>query len=369
MLSMRLNHTLLRVAFLFAIFAAAGRSPAADPWVTYKGAAGPGQGKHIVLVSGDEEYRSEEALPQLARILSQRHGFDCTVLFAIDPRTGDIDPNVTDNIPGLESLDSANLMIIFTRHRNLPDEQMRPIDAYLMAGKPVIGIRTATHAFSLKPDSAMSQYSAAYAGDKSEWHGGFGRFVLGEQWVNHHGHHKHESTRGMIAPGAKGHPILRGIDDGDIWGPSDVYEVRLPLPGDAQPLVLGQIVTRKGAYDENDLLYGMRPDDGPPLAGAKNDPMMPIAWTKSYQLPGGMRGRSFTSTIGASADLLNEGVRRLIANAVYWALGMEEKIPTHGTDVALVGKYEPSKFEFRSDEFWSKRAMKLDELRDSAADR
>src|SRR6266853_4123797 len=67
------------------------------------GKNGPGKGKRIVLVSGDEEYRSEQVLPQLARILSQRHGFDCTVLFAIDPATGAIDPNRNDNIPGLEA--------------------------------------------------------------------------------------------------------------------------------------------------------------------------------------------------------------------------------------------------------------------------
>jgi hypothetical protein len=366
MRSVPFDRSLVQVVIVCALCAWTSASRAADQCVIYKGANGPGQGKHIVLVSGDEEYRSEEALPQLAKILSQRHGFDCTVLFAIDPRTGDINPNVTSNIPGLENLRDADLMVIFTRHRNLPDDQMRHIDEYLKAGKPVIGIRTATHAFSLTADSAMPEYSATYSGDKSEWHGGFGRFVLGEQWVNHHGHHKHESCRGMISPGAENHPILRGIDDGDIWGPSDVYEVRLPLPADSQPLVLGQIVTRKGPYDENDLLYGMRPDDGPPLAGPKNDPMMPIAWMKSYQLPDGARGKAFTSTIGASTDLLNEGVRRLLVNAAYWALGMEEKIPADGADVALVGKYEPTKFEFRSNEYWSKRAMKLDELRDAA---
>ena len=79
-----------------------------------QGKKGPGKGKHIVLVSGDEEYRSEQALPQLAKILSQRHGFDCTVLFAIDPDDGTINPNQSDNIPGLEALDSADLMVLFT---------------------------------------------------------------------------------------------------------------------------------------------------------------------------------------------------------------------------------------------------------------
>src|ERR1700681_301483 len=95
---------------------------AEDPWVVFQGSDGPGKGKHVVLVSGDEEYRSEEALPQLAKILASRHGFTCTVLFAIG-KDGTIDPNQSDNIPGLEALRSADLMIIATRFRNLPDDQ------------------------------------------------------------------------------------------------------------------------------------------------------------------------------------------------------------------------------------------------------
>src|SRR6187200_2638832 len=92
--------------------------------ITYEGGSGPGSGKHIVLVSGDEEYRSEEALPQLGKILALRHGFRCTVLFAIDPQDGTINPNISNNIPGLETLKSADLLILFTRFRNLPDDQM-----------------------------------------------------------------------------------------------------------------------------------------------------------------------------------------------------------------------------------------------------
>src|SRR6476620_240415 len=94
-------------------------------WVTYEGKAGPGPGKHIVLMSGDEEYRSEEGLPQLAKILSERHGFHCTVLFSINPKSGEIDPKYLSNTPGIEALDSADLLIILTRFRDLPDDQMK----------------------------------------------------------------------------------------------------------------------------------------------------------------------------------------------------------------------------------------------------
>ena len=306
-------------------------------------------------------------MPQLAKILATEHGFDCTVLFAIDPKTGLVNPNHVENIAGLDSLKKADLMVLFVRRRHLPDEQLQLIDEYARSGKPIIGIRTATHAFQAPANSKFAHYDDSYAGEKKEWEGGFGRVVLGERWVNHHGKHKHESTRGVIAPGAGRHPILRGIKSGEIWCPSDVYEVRLPLPGDSQPLVLGEVIARKGEFDENDRLYGMRPEDDSPVS-AKNNPMMPVAWTKSYELPGGKQGRAFTSTMGASVDLLNEPLRRLLVNAAYWCVGLENKIPSGGTRVDIVGEYEPTKFEFRKDDYWAEREMSLDEFRlDEAA--
>jgi type 1 glutamine amidotransferase len=296
--------------------------------VVYEGGEGPGKGKHVVLVSGDEEYRSEEALPQLGKILAKHHGFKCTVLFAIGD-DGTINPNVS-NIPGLEALATADLMVIFTRFRDLPDDQMKHIVSYLDAGKPVVGIRTATHAFNIRGGRTYEKYShnARTAGYEQ----GFGRQVLGETWISHHGQHGKQSQRGIVVKGQESHPILRGIKDGDVWGPSDVYGVRLPLPGDSQPLVLGQVLT------------GMKFDD-PPLEGAKNDPMMPIAWTKTYTGSAGNKGRSFCSTIGAANDLATEGTRRLLVNACFWAAGLEDKIPEK-SNVGLVGDYQPSNFKF-----------------------
>jgi hypothetical protein len=356
----RCSHRLLGLLVVLVISAEA---KADDQWVDYKGHEGSGHGKKIVLISGDEEYRSEEALPQLGKILAKHHGFDCRVLFAIDPKTGLINPNHLQNIPGLSSLEDADLIVAFLRRRDLPEEQMKLIDDYLKLGKPVIGIRTATHSFLATPGSKWVHYGDTYRGDMKEWEGGFGRLVLGETWISHHGKHKHESTRGIIAPNAADHPIMRGIKSGDIWGSTDVYGVRLPLPGDAKPLVLGQVIARKGNYDESDPFYGMRPDDGPAVSGTKNEPMMPIAWTKSYQIPGGKKGVAFTSTIGASVDLTNEAVRRLLVNAVYFCLGMGDKIPEMGTKVEIVGDFNPTKFEFRKEEYWAKRRMSLDEHR------
>ena len=312
-----------------------GAVQAADPWLVVEGGEGPGKGKQVVLVSGDEEYRSEEALTQLAKILAKHHGFTCTVLYAIDPATGDISPNKNNHIPGLEALRTADLMVIATRFRNLPDEQMKEIDDYLRKGKPVIGMRTATHAFNIPRDKTYAHYGNGYNGDKKEWADGFGRAVLGEKWINHHGHHGKESTRGLIAPDAKEHPILRGIADGEIWGPTDVYGVRLPLPGDSKPLVMGQV------------LEGMA-TDSPVVAGEdakKNEPMMPVAWVKTYTVEGGPSGRVFTTTMGAATDMVAEGTRRMLVNACYWATGLEDKIPTKSV-VDVVGTFEPTPFGF-----------------------
>ena len=304
----------------------AALADAGDPWVVYPGAGGPGQGKHIVLISGDEEYRSEEGLPQLGKILARHHGFKCTVLFSINPEDGTIDPNNRTNLPGLAALETADLMIIATRFRELPDAQMRHIAAYIDRGKPVIGIRAAVVAFDVKPGSKYGRFG--YRGN--EWEGGFGRQILGETWISHHGQHGQQSTRGVIAPGAEQHPIVRGC--ADIWGPTDVYTVRLPMAGDCQPLVLGQVLT------------GMQPTD-PPVVGPQNQPLMPIAWTKTYRTASGQSGRVFTSTMGDAMDLQSPGLRRLWVNAGYWCLGMEDKIPAQAK-VDCVGTYQPSPFGF-----------------------
>ena len=105
----RVFHALGLVAktWMWLMVSVAMTASAEDPWLSYKGGAGPGKGKKIVFVTGDEEYRSEESMPAMARILAKRHGFDCTVLFAIDPKSGEIDPKITDNIPGLDALKTA----------------------------------------------------------------------------------------------------------------------------------------------------------------------------------------------------------------------------------------------------------------------
>lgn len=304
-------------------------SPAADkgPGIVLEGKDGIGKGKHVVLISGDQEYRSEETIPQLAKILADRHGFKCTVLFTLDPKDGTIDPTIND-IPGLEALKTADLMVIFTRFLNLPDDQMRYIVDYVESGKPVVGLRTATHAFNLSKDKKYAKYTWNNGG--TDFPGGFGKQVLGETWVTHHGAHGKEGTRGIIAPGQEKNPILRGIKDGDIFGTTDVYTASPPL--DSNILVLGQVTET------------LQPDSKP-VAGKKNEPMMPVAWNRTYNTDSGKSGRAFCTTMGASQDFAHEGTRRLIANACLWAVGLEDKIPEK-TNVDLVGEYHPTPFKF-----------------------
>ena len=283
---------------------------------------------HVVLISGDEEYRSEEALPMLAQILAGQHGFDCTVLFSINPETQSVDPNYTRNTPGLEALKDADAMVLFTRFRQWPAEQMEHFEAYLRRGDPIVALRTATHPFNFPKGSEYESWSY----NSTDWPGGFGQQIIGETWVSHHGKHKVESARAVVEEANADHPILRGVDD--VWAPSDVYGVT-HLPESATILLRGQV------------LSGMNPDD-PPVTDGRNDPMMPLAWTKTYRYEGGEEGKVFCSTMASAVDLKNEGLRRLIVNAVYWAVGLEEKIPAQAA-VRIPGDYQPSFFGFHNE--------------------
>ena len=298
----------------------------ANDFVVYQGAGGAGQGKHVVLLTGDEEYRSEEGLVQIAKILAFRHGFRTTVLFAIDPKDGTINPNVNDTLPGAESLDSADVMILGLRFRHYPDDVMQHfVDAYL-AGKPIVAVRTSTHAFkySRNSNSRFSRYSFR----SKEWPGGFGRQVLGETWVTHLGKNHKEATRGIPIAEVKDHPLLRGV--GEIFAHSGSYTAD-PMP-DSTILIRGQV------------LAGTTPDS-PPVLGKKNDPLQPVAWSRSHHSEAGNINRVVCTTMGAATDLLDENLRRLLVNGVYWGLKME--VPQR-SDVRLVGVYEPSDYGFNS---------------------
>ncbi len=294
---------------------------AAD-WATFVPKDGPGHGKHIVFLAGDEEYRSEEGLPMLAGILSQRHGFQCTVLFSVNPADGTIDPLNQTNVPGMHLLDTADLVVCQFRFRELPDADMAHLAKYLQAGKPIIALRTATHSFNYTRNKQSPFAKWDYA--SKAWPGGFGQQVLGETWVNHHGAHGSESTRGLIDGTHEQHPVLRGVRD--LWGPTDVYTAIHLQPADTI-LVHGLV------------LKGMQPDDAPNWAKS----VMPLIWIHDHTWENGKTSRALTSTIGAAVDLQSADLRRLLVNACYWLTGLD--VPAKA-DATPVREFKPSYFGF-----------------------
>jgi hypothetical protein len=298
--------------------------------VTYSPRTGAGQGKHVVFLTGDEEYRGEEGLPMLAKILSQRHGFRCTVLFAVDP-DGTINPKNTKSLSNPAALDTADAIVMLLRFRSWPDEDMMRFEKRLNAGVPIVALRTSTHSFNGFPKGSPWE----------TWNynnqGGFGKRVLGETWLTHWGRHKAEATRGQIEPAQRSNPLLRGV--ASIFGETDVYEAY--PPADATILVRGLV------------LAGMTPDAAPadyrkPRSTDKveqgvNDPPMPVVWTRLNRNANGSTNKILTTTMGAATDLENEGLRRLLVNGVYWGLGLD--VPAKA-DVTYVDEYHPSFYGF-----------------------
>ncbi|MEQ2008858.1 MAG: ThuA domain-containing protein, partial [Limisphaerales bacterium] len=286
--------------------------------LVFQGADGPGKGKHLVFIAGDHEYRSEESLPAVARILAKHHGFKCTVLFDIDA-DGHISAGDPSNIPGLEALASADLAVVFLRFQHLPAEQMKHIDEYLKRGGPVVGLRTATHAFSgTKEPYTKYNYNAKEPGYEL----GFGHQVLGQTWVGHYGQNHRQSTRITLAPDKASHPILRGVKD--VWVQVGGY---VGKPTDGEILTLAQ------------PLNGMTPDS--PADASK--PPQPSEWTRTYKGANGKAGRVFTTLYGTSEDITNEGYRRLVMNGVFWAAGLESAIKPD-LNIAFVGPFKPNTY-------------------------
>lgn len=303
--------------------AKAPSTPATAPASTgkplvYEGSAGALKGKHIVFIASDHEYKSEETLPELARILAKHHGAKCTVLFGLDPKTGFIAPG-NSFIPGTEALKTADLMVIFTRFQNLPAEQMQPIVDYLERGGPVVGLRTATHGFKIPKESPFAKFDYGYGG--AEYQKGFGRQVLGETWVGHLGPNHKSSTRLDIVPATASHPILRGVQS--MWAEVGGYNAA-PIE-DSEVLAMAQ------------PLQGMTPDS--PSDETKK--AQPGAWVRTYRGGSGKEGRVFTTTYGGSGDLLNDGFRRMLVNACFWAAGADSAIKPDN-EIAIVGAYRPT---------------------------
>lgn len=277
----------------------------------------PERTPHVVFVTGDEEYRSEESMPMLAKILHRDHGFKVTVCYAVAD-DGTINPNRLDHIEGLEALKTADLLVMFTRFRSLPDPELKLITDYVESGKPVMGFRTATHAFLYKGGPHAAAMNEAWT-----------RKVFGQKWITHHGHFddgKAPLTEVTPYPAEITHPILRGVQPFRAY--SWLYHVQGggdKLEGDPELLLLGRAI--KSGHEKE---FDRYPRENP------------VAWTKTYTGSSGKPARVFFTTLGHPYDFKDESMRKLALNGVLWALGREDQIPSQGSNAETVGEYNPT---------------------------
>jgi nicotinamidase-related amidase/type 1 glutamine amidotransferase len=225
----------------------------------------------VVFLSAENEYQAAETLPVFARELVLTRGLHCEILQASTAKQG---AEIHD-ITGMEILTDADLVVVYARRRGLPTEQMKYLRDYLNRGKPLIGLRTASHAFD-------SRGSAPKEG-RDEWPK-FDPEVLGGNYHNHYAAGPKVTI--TPAPGVKDHPILKGValpflTDGSLYKAS-------PLTDNTQLLLVGTI-----------------PDQAPE----------PVAWTHRYK-----DARVFYTSLGHPDDFANPSFHTLLINAVFWAM-------------------------------------------------
>jgi len=226
--------------------------------------------KHIVIVMAEREYQTNRTLPEFAVTALGKH-FRVSYVFANDKQRNEL--------PGIEAVRDADLLLISVRRRVLPADQMALIRAHVAQGKPVVGIRTASHAFSLRnqpiPDGLR------------DWPE-FDKAVFGGNYTGHHG--VGPDVVLQANPQAGKHPILAGIDCAAFVGKGSLYRVS-PLAKSTQVLVSGAIPDKPGE---------------------------PIVWLNTRQ----DGGRSFYTSLGHRDDFKQPAFRRLLRNALYWSAGV-----------------------------------------------
>lgn len=255
----------------------------------------PADAPHVVFVTGDDEYHSEITMPMIAGIL-ERQGIRTSIAYARPI------PQTKDNIEGLDALASADLMVLFTRFRALPEDQLQPILDFVASGKPLVGLRTTTHAF-LYPDGHPRQ----------PLNDGFGRDVFGQKWITHHGHES--STEVTIDPSAGPHTILNGVTP--FHARSWLYHVT-PLHDVDMVLLQGTSVNSSKTPAQQEKF---------PLT-------QPVAWTKLRPT-----APVFFTTLGHPHDFAEPSMRKLLVNAILWAL--RRPVPADGANVDVPGGFDP----------------------------
>lgn len=224
----------------------------------------------VAFLSAESEYGAAESLPGFARDLEMKHGLRCEILQGSREKKGED----RHEISGMEILQNADLVVVYARRRAFPSDQMRYLRDYLKRGGALIGLRTASHAFDSRGSGPV---------DHDEWPQ-FDAEVLGG---NYHGHHGAGPLCTVsIAPGAERHPILADMAL-PLESQASLYEVR-PLGPETTPLLIGTIP-------------GQEPE--------------PVAWTHTYH-----GGRIFYTSLGHRDDFKNEAFKKLLVNAVFWAM-------------------------------------------------
>lgn len=238
--------------------------------------------RKLVFVCGDHEYSGEQTLPLFGAELSRRYGFEVVVLKSAPDQNGETD------IPGLEALAGAELALFFLRWRRLPVSQLALIDAYVKAGRPVMGLRTTSHSFNYPVGDALVGWN------------GWAKDVFGTPpgWnVDGHTHYGHQSTtrvsRNVLA---SKDALLAGVAE-EFVAPSWLYHV-LPKypPAEARVLLFGDAIQ-------------------PNKPAVRN----PVAWTWRNVYG----ARSFYTSLGHPGDFGIESFQRLLTNAVFWAVGQK----------------------------------------------
>jgi type 1 glutamine amidotransferase/nicotinamidase-related amidase len=224
---------------------------------------------HAVFLIGEREYGTRHTVPAFAEEELLPRNVRSTCVFS----ASDTDSREKHDFPGFEALKTADLVFVSMRRRGLKPQHLDMLRAHLDAGKPLMGIRTASHAFHTR-------------GKHPEGRAGWEKFdpeVLGGNYKGHHG--KKPRVKVTVVDAAEDHPILKGVKG--FSSPGSLYRVR-PLAKTAVPLLTGAI-----------------PDAEPE----------PVAWTNTYG-----KSRIFYTSLGHADDFNEASFNRMLVNALFWAL-------------------------------------------------
>ncbi len=223
---------------------------------------------HVVAVILEKEYRTNETVPTFAL---KSLGKTCKVSYVFG------DEGNWNSFPGIEVLNEADVMLLSVRRQVMPPQQMAIIRKFIEGGKPVVGIRTASHAFSLRgaqPPEGLVAWET------------FDADVFGGNYSNHYGAGPNVTVK--VAEDAAQHPILSGVDVAKLQGTGSLYVVS-PLAKSTKPLLIG-------TFD--------------------NKPSEPIAWTNQTKFG----GKAFYTSFGHIGEFEQEPFNKMLSNAVQWAL-------------------------------------------------